>query len=472
MKRLLFIFTLTCIFSFSGLSQYYKFPFVGWKQAFKYSIGDFSGNFSSSIVESEVISDSLINGITYYKLQNSFGSRFLRSEDGKLFLLDQNFSTERVIMDFSLSVGDMFLFENPYVLTGVKVDTLFVLNKERILGPGQDSIYKMTLTKDLAFPNGGEIWFEGVGGLASGLIFGVPISETGFSLNLCTLNELNQAIFSTNILDCGCDKLYGFDHDRDGSRNQIGSIIQIELTEDNFGLDQKLGINKCDTLLITNQTDFSVLVFMDRNIVYPDAYGSQNIFDSMYFLNLELADSITITHQSLIHYTLDTRDCFENDCNDNNPNINNLQIELVYNGIDDDCNPETLDDDLDQDGFLQVDDCDDNNAGINPDAEEIPNNEIDENCDGMDETTSSYEIVDGIFRMYPNPASDFLILAFGEMLPYRVTVSDITGKTCFIMMENIEQVTSLPIELLENGMYIVTVDYIGQGKSSLLFSKG
>jgi len=38
--------------------------------------------------------------------------------------------------------------------------------------------------------------------------------------------------------------------------------------------------------------------------------------------------------------------------------------ELPYNGIDDDCDDSTLDDDLDQDGFVVADDCDDSDAAI------------------------------------------------------------------------------------------------------------
>jgi len=68
------------------------------------------------------------------------------------------------------------------------------------------------------------------------------------------------------------------------------------------------------------------------------------------------------------------------DCDDLNPEINPNQPELIYNGIDDDCDSLSLDDDLDQDGFLLLDDCDDTNSEINPSQDEIPYNGVDEDC--------------------------------------------------------------------------------------------
>ena len=85
------------------------------------------------------------------------------------------------------------------------------------------------------------------------------------------------------------------------------------------------------------------------------------------------------------------------DCNDMNNNINPNQVETPYNGIDDDCNPATLDDDLDQDGYNLVNDCDDNMSSINPGAVEILDNGIDEDCDGMDATAIVDNDGDGFF---------------------------------------------------------------------------
>ncbi|MBU3822831.1 PQQ-dependent sugar dehydrogenase [Flavobacteriaceae bacterium XHP0103] len=68
------------------------------------------------------------------------------------------------------------------------------------------------------------------------------------------------------------------------------------------------------------------------------------------------------------------------DCDDSNPEVNPSTTEIPGNGIDDDCNPVTQDDDLDGDGYVAAEDCDDNNAAINPGATEILYDGIDNDC--------------------------------------------------------------------------------------------
>ena len=69
------------------------------------------------------------------------------------------------------------------------------------------------------------------------------------------------------------------------------------------------------------------------------------------------------------------------DCDDNNPQISPGLPEIPYDGIDNDCNPDTWDDDVDMDGFLVADDCDDQNALVNPSEDEITYDGLDNDCD-------------------------------------------------------------------------------------------
>lgn len=88
-----------------------------------------------------------------------------------------------------------------------------------------------------------------------------------------------------------------------------------------------------------------------------------------------------------------------------------------------------------------------------------------------DNTSSTETIKEDSWTISPNPASNFLTLTFGERLPYRVTISDITGKMYLSVSENITQKMSLPVELLVKGVYIITLDFKGLGTSSKLLVK-
>ncbi|WP_035106775.1 MopE-related protein, partial [Algibacter luteus] len=74
----------------------------------------------------------------------------------------------------------------------------------------------------------------------------------------------------------------------------------------------------------------------------------------------------------------------EGDCNDSDSAVNPGVTEVPYNGVDDDCDPLTLDDDLDGDGFDNANDCDDTDNTVNATTTYY----IDADGDGFGSTTS------------------------------------------------------------------------------------
>ncbi len=86
--------------------------------------------------------------------------------------------------------------------------------------------------------------------------------------------------------------------------------------------------------------------------------------------------------------------CSETDCDDTDAMVNPEVTEIQYNGIDDDCDPLTLDDDLDEDGYNNDVDCDDTNTDVNPAMEEVCENGIDDNCNGEIDENCAPEIGD------------------------------------------------------------------------------
>ncbi len=145
------------------------------------------------------------------------------------------------------------------------------------------------------------------------------------------------------------------------------------------------------------------------------------------------------------------------DCDDFVFAVNPGVEETPYNGIDDDCNELTPDDDLDEDGFPISEDCDDYNENINPDAEEIPDNEIDEDCDGMDLTTGIEETLLGQqLKVFPNPAHNYLQIEIkaADLIITSIEIRDITGR---LVKFNNTKTDWINIESLPAGLWLLTI---------------
>jgi hypothetical protein len=74
------------------------------------------------------------------------------------------------------------------------------------------------------------------------------------------------------------------------------------------------------------------------------------------------------------------------DCDDSQAEVHPGGVEVAYDGLDNDCDPATLEDDLDTDGYGLATDCDDSDPGVHPGAEDSPGDGIDQDCDGVDGT--------------------------------------------------------------------------------------
>ena len=147
------------------------------------------------------------------------------------------------------------------------------------------------------------------------------------------------------------------------------------------------------------------------------------------------------------------------DCDDTNQAINPAALEIVYNGIDEDCNSGTLDDDLDQDGFPIAEDCDDTNPNINPNAEDLPDNDIDENCDGLD-VTAVFELGNATINIYPNPAREFINIEVSEGLSYQIKLYKLDGS----LMTTANNSPRLSLENITSGIYLIEVKDLNTGQ--------
>lgn len=74
------------------------------------------------------------------------------------------------------------------------------------------------------------------------------------------------------------------------------------------------------------------------------------------------------------------------DCDDRHPGVHPDSTEVPYDGLDNDCDPATADDDLDGDGVGALEgDCDDRDPARHPFADDVPYDGVDQDCSGTDD---------------------------------------------------------------------------------------
>ncbi len=85
------------------------------------------------------------------------------------------------------------------------------------------------------------------------------------------------------------------------------------------------------------------------------------------------------------------------DCDDRHADVHPSGVEVTCNGLDDDCDADTIDDaDADEDGYSACEnDCDDANGAIHPNTAELQCNLVDDDCDtatldGLDQDGDGY----------------------------------------------------------------------------------
>ena len=207
----------------------------------------------------------------------------------------------------------------------------------------------------------------------------IPLSKTGDFLlyrirfeNLGNANAINIKIVDSldiDVFEPGSFQVLGSSHD---VRTKLISNNIIEFYFLNINLPFAEGLN---------QGFVTFKIRTKKTLIEGDLIANKA---SIFFdTNEPIITNTYKTRISEFEYDFDYDGYTDDDCDKHNPFVNPGQTEIPYNNLDDDCDELTLDDDLDQDGYLLAEDCDDQNADINPGQTEIPYNDLDDDCDSL-----------------------------------------------------------------------------------------
>lgn len=166
----------------------------------------------------------------------------------------------------------------------------------------------------------------------------------------------------------------------------------------------------------------------------------------------------------------------DGDCDDSNPDVNPGLTEIPYDGLDNDCNPMTPDDDLDADGLLFTDDCDDmdntiagplewwpdndgdgnGNSMVNPIIDCVgPDGWVNNNNDSDDTVNTNDLLLYNALKIYPQPVGIILTVELQSNVNFEeLQILDIYGNKLYTSLKP-KETNKIDVSSFTSGIYII-----------------